>query len=71
MAEDCAQIFEALGRDEAAALLRWWPARVEPTYAELEEERDALAQALTDTENRLSQLEANLCKRCAAKQASL
>lgn len=70
MREDVAEIFDALGRADLAARLRWDADPEQQSRAELEEERDALERTLTDTENRLERLEALLCKRCAAKSES-
>lgn len=57
-----ADIFEALGRTDAAAALRW--GETPESHGELTEERDALDEELSHAEGLLARLEAMLCKRC-------
>jgi hypothetical protein len=57
-----AEIYEALGRHDVAANLRWRKTPV--SHAELEEQVQDLSEQLGNAEERLLHLESVLCKRC-------
>jgi hypothetical protein len=60
-AEFSAPILDALGKHDAAEMLRW-----RQTPAEIVQAED-LSEQLTDVEDKLSELESLLCKACARK----